>query len=116
MARHDSNLEVTMRLLIPLLLLLQAPTGVVSDVALRDSLTSKYTKKFFALKNFATGTQFRFDADGKPLEPLNSGVFTLDGGLRVESVNVNPERVEIRGRQTFLRFNPTVRRLEEAPL
>jgi TonB family protein len=105
-----------MRLLIPLLLLLQAPTGAVSDVALRDSLTSKYTKKFFALKNFPTGTQFRFDADGTPLVPLNPGVFTLDGGLRVESVNVNPERVEIRGRQTFLRFNATTRKLEEAAI
>lgn len=105
-----------MRLLIPLLLLLQAPTGVVSDAALRDTLTMKYGRKFYAVKNFPVGTQFRFDADGKPVEPFTPGSFTLDGGLRVESFNVSPERVELRGRQTFLRFNPTTRKLEEAAL
>jgi TonB family protein len=105
-----------MRLLIPLLLLLQAPTSAVSDAALRDALTAKYARKFYAVKNFPTGTQFRFAADGTPVEPVTPGAFTLDGGIRVESVNVSPDRIEIRGRQTFLRFNPTLRKLEEAAL
>lgn len=104
-----------MRLLIPLLFLLsQAPAGVVSDSALRDSLTSKYTKKFFAVKNFPSGTRLRFDADGTLLEGGTPGVFTLDGGIRVESINVSPDRVEVRGRQSFLEFNAKNRKLEEA--
>ena len=104
-----------MRFLIPLLFLLQTPTDAVSDVAIRDALTSRYTKKFFAVKNFPAGTQFRFDAEGAMLAGGAPGLFGLDGGVRVESVNVSPDRIEIRGRQTFLRFNAGTRKLEEAP-
>jgi TonB family protein len=103
-----------MRLLISLLLLLQAPTGAVSDSALRDSLTSKYTKKYFAVKNFPSGTRLRFDANGALLEGGTPGSFTLDGGIRIEQINVSPDRVEVRGRQTFLEFNTKSRRLEES--
>jgi len=102
-----------MRLLIPLLLLLQAPTGAISDGALRDALTVKYAKKLATVRGFPTGTRFQFDAVGM-LIGGTPGVFTLDGHLRVESVNVSPDRVEVRGRQAFLEYDAKTRNLEES--
>jgi TonB family protein len=105
--------EVTMRLLISLLLLLQLPAGPVSDGALRDSLTARYAKKLVTVRGFPTGTKLQFDTEGA-LIGGTPGVFTLDGNLRVESVDVSPDRVEFRGRQAFLEYNERTRRLEEA--
>lgn len=103
-----------MRLLISLLLLLQAPTGIVSDGALKDSLTARYAKKFFTVRDFPTGTRLSFDADGKLLAGGTPGVFTLDGSLRVDSVNVGADRVELRGQHAFLQYNTRTRKLEES--
>src|SRR5689334_5124105 len=96
-------MEVTVRLLI-FLLLLQAPAGSLSDASLRDTLTAKYVKKFVAVRGFPTGTRHQFDASGSLVGAV-PGVFTLDGGLHVESVYVSPDRVELRGRQAFLEYN-----------
>jgi TonB family protein len=105
-------MEVTMRLLI-LLLLLQAPAGINSDGALRDSLTAKYAKKLVTVRGFPTGTRLQFDAAGA-LVDATPGVFTLDGHFHVDSVNVSPERVELRGHQAFLEYNARTKKLEES--
>src|SRR5688572_6226726 len=98
-----------MSLLIGLLLVLQMPAGAISDGALRDTLTAKYAKKLMTVRGFPTGTRFQFDSDGM-LIGGTSGVFTLDGHLRVESVNVSPDRVELRGRQAFLEYDAKTRK------
>jgi TonB family protein len=105
-------MEVTMRLLI-LLLLLQAPAGNISDGALRDALTAKYAKKIVTLRGFPTGTKLQFDSSGALIGGM-PGVFTLDGNLHVDSVNVTPDRVEFRGHQAFLEYNSRTKKLEEA--
>jgi TonB family protein len=92
-----------MRLLIPLILLLQAATGGLSDSALRDSLNAKYSKQLLTVRNFPAGARVRFDGDGKLLEGM-PGIFTLDGSMRVE----------VRGRQAFLAYNAKTKRLEES--
>ena len=102
-----------MRLLISLLLLLQAPAGPSADGALRDALTAKYAKKFVTVRGFPAGTKLQFDAAGALIGSV-PGVFTLDGNLHVESVNVSPDRVELRGRQAFLEYNAKSRKLEES--
>jgi TonB family protein len=57
----------------------------------------------------------RFDADGKLLSALLEGLFTLDGHIRVESVNVRADRVDIVGRRSFLSFNAPSGKLLEYP-
>ena len=101
-----------MRLLI-VLLLLQAPAGSLSDAALRDTLTTKYVKKFVAVRGFPIGVRHQFDASGTLIGAM-PGVFTLDGGLHVESVYVSPDRVELRGRQAYLEYNAKTKKLEES--
>lgn len=96
-----------------LLLLVQAPAGTISDGALRDALTTKYVKKLVTIRGFPTGTRHEFDAAGLLID-ATPGVFTLDGHLRVESVNVSPDRVEIRGRQAYLEYDAKTRKLEES--
>ena len=102
-----------MRLLIPLLLLLQAPAGTVSDGALREILTTAYAKKLITVRGFPTGTKLQFDATGS-LIGSTPGVFTLDGHVHVDSVNVAPDRIEIRGRQAFLQYDAKAKKLEES--
>jgi TonB family protein len=102
-----------MRLLIPLLLLLQVPAGNLSDGALRESLNAAYSKKLVTVRGFPTGTKLQFDADGLLIAGI-PGVFTLDGNVHVDSVNVAPDRVEFRGRQAFLEYNAKTRKLEES--
>jgi TonB family protein len=99
--------------LLILLLLLQAPTGTTSDGALRDTLTAKYARKFVTVRGFPTGSRLQFDSSGA-LIGGTPGVFTLDGSLRVDSVNVSPERVELRGRQAYLEYNSRTKKLEES--
>ena len=102
-----------MRFLIPLLLLLQAPSGIISDGSLRDTLSAKYAKKLVTVRGFPSGTRLQFDADGALIGGL-PGVFTLDGHLHVDSVNVAPDRVEFRGHQSFLEYNSKTKKLEES--
>jgi TonB family protein len=104
-------MEVTMRLLI-FLLLLQAPAGAAADGALRDSLTAKYAKEIVSVRGFPAGTRLEFDTSGA-LVGSTPGVFTLDGSLRVDIVNVSPDRVELRGRQAYLEYNTRTKKLEE---
>ena len=101
-----------MRLLILLLALLQAPNAA-TDGALRDALTAKYAKKLMTIRGFPTGTKLQFDASGA-LIGGTPGVFTLDGNLHVDVVNVSPDRVEFRGRQAFLEYNSRTHKLEES--
>ena len=102
-----------MRLLIPLIILLQAPAGTVSDSALRDALTAKYARKLMTVRGFPTGTRLEFDPAGALTAGATLGVFTLDGHIHIESVNVQQDQVEIRGRQAFLEYNPKTRKLAE---
>src|SRR5688572_14661349 len=102
-----------MRLLISLLFLLQAPVGSGSDGALRDTLTAKYAKKLVTVRGFPVGTRLQFDASGALIDGT-PGVFTLDGHLRVDSVNVSPNRVELRGRQVYLEYDEKTRKLRES--
>ena len=102
-----------MHLVLALLFLAQAPAD--SDYQIRDRLTSKYGGKFFMVRDVPSGTRMRFDADGKLLNPTAPGMFTLDGSIHVESVNVRAERIEILGRRSFLSFNAKSGKLEEYP-
>src|SRR5262245_62348620 len=102
---------VAMRVLLPLIFLLQAP-GASSDRELQEGLNAKYARQLLTVRDFPSGTRLQFDADGKLFSGGSSGVFTLDGTLRVDSVAVLTDRVEIRGRRAFLEYNPTSQRLE----
>lgn len=101
-----------MRFLLPLLLLLQV-AGTDSDKGLQETLNSKYGRKLLTVRGFLTGTRLLFDADGKPLSGGTPGVFTLDGSMRVDSVRVAPDHVEVRGRRVFLNYNTRSQKLEE---
>lgn len=102
-----------MHLVVVLLLLAQAPAD--SDDQIRDRLTSRYSGKLLTVRATPSGTRLRFDADGKLLSPMNEGMFTLDGHLRVEGVSVRTDRIEIAGRRSFLSFNAGSGKLEEYP-
>jgi len=103
-----------MRLLIPLLLLFfQVPAGPLSDGALREILTTAYAKKLVTVRGFPSGTKLQFDPAGS-LIGATPGVFTLDGHVHVDSVNVLPDRIELRGRQAFLQYNAKDKKLEES--
>jgi TonB family protein len=103
---------MTMRLILPLLLLLQA-AGTDSDRSIQEILNNKYARKLLTVRDFPIGERFLFDADGKLLSGGTPGVFTLDGTLRVESVRVSSDRIEIRGRRAFLNYNSRTQKLEE---
>jgi len=98
--------------LLPLLLLLQA-AGADSDRTIQDTLNTKYARKLFTVRDFPIGQRLVFDAEGKLLSGGSPGVFTLDGSIRVDSVRVQPDKVEIRGRHAFLNFNSRTKKLEE---
>lgn len=99
-----------------LLLVLQVPGPADrSDDVLRDNLTKSYADKLFTVRDFISGSRLRYDADGKFLSGGEPGAFTLDGSIHVDSVNVREDRIELRGRHVYLRFNPGTRRLEEFP-
>jgi TonB family protein len=100
-----------MRFLLPLILLLQTP-GASSDKALQETLSTKYARQLLTMRDFPTGTRLQFDADGKLVGGGDPGVFTLDGSVRVDSVSVLPDRVEIRGRHAFLEYNTASQKLE----
>jgi TonB family protein len=102
-----------MHLIFALFLLGQAPANADSQV--RDQLTSKYGGKFFTVRATPSGTRLRFDADGKLLTGSVAGMFTLDGHIHVESINVRPDRIEIAGRRSFLSYNARSGKLEEYP-
>jgi len=102
-----------MHLVLALLFLAQAPADADSEI--RDRLTSKYGGKLFTVRDAPSGTRLRFDADGKPLSSSPPGMFTLDGNIHVESVNVRAERIDIAGRRSFLSFNAKSGKLEEYP-
>jgi TonB family protein len=102
-----------MRLLISLILLLQAGTGEVSDGALKQALNTKYEKKLVTVRGFPTGTRVRFDTEGKLVDGM-AGVFTLDGSLHVDSIKVGADRVELQGKQAYLAFNAKTKKLEES--
>jgi len=104
-------MRVAMRFLLPLIILLQAP-GTSSDRALQEALNAKYARQLLTVRDFPAGIRLQFDAEGKLVGAGNPGVFTLDGSVRVDSVAVSPDRVEIRGRRAFLEYNPTSQRLE----
>ena len=101
-----------MRFLLPMLLLLQA-AGTDSDKSLQDALNSRYARKLLTVRDFLIGPRLLFDSDGKYISGGSPGVFTLDGTIRVDSIKVNPDRVEIRGRQSFLNYNVRTQMLEE---
>lgn len=103
-----------MRFLLPMLLLLQA-AGPASDKSLQDALNSKYARKLVTVRDFLIGPRLLFDADGKLVSGGSPGVFTLDGTIRVESIKLSPDRVEIRGRHAFLNYNSRTQKLEEYP-
>jgi TonB family protein len=102
-----------MHLVLALFFLAQAPADADSQV--RDRLTRKYGGKLFTVRDVPSGTRLRFDADGKPLSPMLPGMFTLDGSLHAESINVRADRIEIVGRRSFLSFNAKSGKLEEYP-
>lgn len=101
-----------MRFILPLLLLLQA-AGTDSDRSIQETLNNKYARKLFTVRDFLIGDRLFFEADGKFLSGGSPGTFTLDGTLRVESVRVFPDRIEVRGRRAFLNYNPKTQKLEE---
>ena len=103
-----------MYLILALLVLAQSPAAE-PDSQIRDRLTTKYGGKFFTVRGTPSGTRLRFDADGKQVSPMLEGMFTLDGHIHVESVNVRAERVEIIGRRSFLSFNAPSGKLLEYP-
>ena len=103
-----------MRFLLPLLIFLQA-AGASSDRALQETLNSKYSRQVLTTRQFLIGPRILFDADGKLVSGGTPGIFTLDGSLRVEGVRVTADRVEIRGQQVFLSYNPKAQKLEEYP-
>jgi len=102
-----------MHFIFVLFLFAQAPAD--TDVQIRDRLTSKYGGKLFTVRSTPSGTRLRFDADGKLLTATDAGMFTLDGHIHVESVNVRGDRIEIAGRRSFLSYNSKSGKLEEYP-
>lgn len=102
-----------MHLILALLVLAQAPAD--SDNQIRDRLTGKYGGKLFTVRAIPSGTRLRFDAEGTLLSPMMAGMFTLDGHIHVETINVRAERIEIAGRRSFLSFNAKSGKLEEYP-
>jgi TonB family protein len=102
-----------MHLMLALFLLAQTPAD--SDTQIRERLTSKYGGKLFTVRATPSGTRLRFDADGKLLSPMLVGMFTLDGHIHVESVNVRSDRIDIVGRRSFLAFSAKTGKLEEYP-
>src|SRR5262245_15405811 len=103
-----------MRFLLPLLIFLQA-AGSDSDKALQETLSRKYSRKVLTVREFLIGPRILFEADGKLVSGGTPGIFTLDGSLRVESVRVTANRIEIRGQQVFLNYNARTQKLEEFP-
>jgi TonB family protein len=102
-----------MHLILALLLLLQGSGG--SDDQIRERLTGKYVGKLFTVKTFPTGNRLRFDSDGKLIGPVVAGMFTLDGHIHVDSVNVRADRIEFAGKRSFLSYNTKSGKLEEYP-
>src|SRR5678815_1163755 len=103
-----------MRFLLPLLLFVQAASPD-SDKAIQTALNAKYARKLLTVRDFLIGPRLLFDADGKHLSGGSPGVFTLNGTIVVESVRLQPDSVEIRGRQAFLNYNARTQKLEEYP-
>jgi TonB family protein len=101
-----------MRFLLTLLLLSQA-TGAESDKTIQEALNTRYARKLLTVRDFLVGTRLVFDADGKLVSGGTPGVFTLNGSIRVDSVRVQPDRIEIRGRHAFLNYNSRIQKLEE---
>jgi len=99
-------------LILPLLLLLQGP-GSGSDKTIQETLNKKYARQLLTLRGFLSGTPILFDAGGKMLSGGKPGIFTLDGTLRVEALNVAPDKIEIRARHVFLEYNSKTRKLDE---
>ena len=102
-----------MHLVLALFFLAQSPAD--SDSQVRDRLTGKYGGKLFVVRDAPSGTRLRFDVDGKLLNPSQPGMFTLDGSIHIESINVRAERIDILGRRSFLSFNDKSGKLEEYP-
>jgi TonB family protein len=102
-----------MHLIFALFLFAQAPAD--TDSQIRDRLTIKYGGKLFTIRSTPSGTRLRFDADGKLLTAAVAGMFTLDGHIHVESINVRGDRIEIAGQRSFLSYNAKSARLEEYP-
>ena len=102
-------------LILPLLLAIQTTVGANAnaDQATHATLTARYVGKTFTVRSFLSGNRIRFDADGKHLGGGTPGVFALAGNIHVDSVTVSPERIEIRGREAFLVFNPRTEKMEE---
>jgi TonB family protein len=94
-----------MSLALLVLLVLQGPP-------LQEALSEKYGGKVFWVRDFRSGSTLRFAADGTYQRGGNPGVFGVDGGLQVDSVTVNANRVELRGRRVYTIYNPKTGRLE----
>ena len=102
-----------MHLILALMLLLQGAGG--SDDQIRERLTTKFVGKLFLVKSFPPGSRLRFDSDGKLLTSVAPGLFTLDGNIHVESVNVRPDHIEFDGRRSFVAYSSKSGKLEEYP-
>ena len=94
------------------LLLAAAPGGANSEDDLQAKLRSTFLNTNQTLRNFPVENHLRYDAAGNPVTKSPSGHWTVSGEVLVEQLDLEPDKLEIRGHRAVLVFDPQKKRME----
>ena len=80
--------------------LVPSPVRAASEI--EQHLRDQYLHKTFILRGFYTGNSLHYDAAGVSSEERNAGDWTTDGVVRIESIGISGNSLEIRGSRVYL--------------
>lgn len=84
------------------------PSWVSAGSDLEDHLRSQYNDKTLVLRNFYHGERLNYDSAGSLRNSAVSGDWTVDGFVRVKSLNLHGQRLSIQAERLTLGNNGTV--------